>query len=189
MADIRGLILLSRLDYVERHIDGAAFKSAAEALPEAARQVLLDQVFMVNDYPFEWLRALDGVLTTASELDETALFEAVGRQFAAMLLDRYFFNYIETRQPGRYLAQLQRHYPRLWGFGRMEFHSHSRGEGTIDLVYPEPVHAAHTIFMATFLKEGMVICGASDIVLEPSDSSGEHRHYVVRWTDAGDGLH
>ncbi len=59
MSDIRGLMIHSRLDYVENLPDRKHYQQLLQHLGKGMRQSIGEQVFMTNSYPFSLLKELD----------------------------------------------------------------------------------------------------------------------------------
>ena len=52
MSDIRGLIIQSRLEYIENIAESNTYGQVMQKLSEPARQAIGEQVFLTNLYPF-----------------------------------------------------------------------------------------------------------------------------------------
>lgn len=184
MSSIRGLIFHSRLDYIDKYIDAATFKKNGEKLSPQARQVLFDQVFLVNKYPFEMLKELDKILPEIAAEAPEPLFRKIGRDFAKTILDRYFFNYVEAQKPHKFLQQFQRLYPNLWDFGRYELISGETQKVQVRLTYEEEVHPEYHWFMEEFFKAGVEICSGKHVTVNRvSNNTGseESQVYQISW--------
>ncbi|MCB0285885.1 MAG: TIGR02265 family protein [Calditrichaeota bacterium] len=184
MSTIRGLVFHSRFHYVKQHLDYTTRRNINEHLSEQVRNVVSEQVFPVNFYRFEMLQELDNAIVTVTTAAEQPLFQSIGREFAHAIVDRYFFNYTEAQKPQRFLAQFQRLYARLWGFGQIDIRPESTRKSTIILEYPVSVHPAYHIFMTSFLTNAIALCGGKSVQLNPVESEDdpqECRKYVTTW--------
>lgn len=184
MSSIRGVVFHSRFDYIHKHIDATAFKKAGESISSQARQVIFDQVFMVNFYPFSILKEFDQLLSKISKLSKKELFHEVGREFASTILDRYFFNYVEAQKPHRFLVQFQKLYGNLWGFGEYEVQAEEDQKVQITLVYEEEVHQEYSWFMEAFFKTAVEICNGKEVALQPSPENSfndDKQVYSISW--------
>lgn len=184
MNSIRGVVFHSRFDYIHQHLDAAAFKKAGNKLSPQAKQVIFDQIFMVNKYPFAILKEMDQILPEVSPLSREDLFREIGREFAHTILDRYFFNYTEAQKPHKFLAQLQKLYGNLWDFGQFEVRAEENQKAQITLSYEEEVYPEYNWFMEEFFKTAVEICHGKSVTLKRiSDTSFEEdsQVYSISW--------
>lgn len=184
MSSIRGVVFHSRFDYIHKHLDPTAFKKAGESISPQARQVIFDQIFMVNYYPFSILKEFDQMLPQISDLPKEELFREIGREFADTILDRYFFNYIEAQKPHKFLGQFQKLYGHLWGFGEYEARAEEDQKAQITLVYEEEVHPEYTWFMEEFFKTAIEICNGKEVTLQPvseNSANEDSQVYSISW--------
>jgi uncharacterized protein (TIGR02265 family) len=184
MSSIRGVVFHSRFDYIHKHLDTAVFKRAGDKLSPQAKQVIFDQIFMVNKYPFAVLKEMDRILPEVSPLPGEDLFREIGQEFAYTILDRYFFNYIEAHKPHKFLAQLQKLYGNLWDFGQYEVRAEENQKAQITLSYEEEVYPEYTWFMEEFFKTGVEICNGKNVTLKrisDNSSNEEGQVYSISW--------
>lgn len=184
MSSIRGVVFHSRLDYIHKHSDPTALKKAGENISPQARQVIFDQIFMVNYYPFSILKEFDQLLPKISKLSKEKLFREIGRDFAHTILDRYFFNYVEAQKPHKFLVQFQKLYRNLWGFGEYQVRAEEEQKAQIMLVYEEEVHQEYSWFMEEFFKTAVEICNGKEVTLQPiseNSANEDSQVYSISW--------
>ncbi|GEM_PF-2330066 len=184
MNGIRGLVFHSRFDYIKKHFEPATLKALADQLSSQTRHFIFDQVFPVNNYPFQYLEELDTQLANISSQPDAQLFSEIGQEFARIILDRYFFNYVEAREPARFLAQFEKLYPELWGLGEIRVELENDHRAQITFEYEEPVHPPYQIFIEAFLKTAIEICGGKGVkinpISQPAPNNG-HYAYILEW--------
>lgn len=184
MNGIRGVVFHSRLDYIQKHLDTSAFKKAGENLSPQARQIIFDQIFMVNTYPFSVLKELDQALPRVSGFPGEKLFREMGREFANSILDRYFFNYVEAQKPQKFLAQFQKLYDNLWALGRYEVMAEENQKAQVTLTCEEEIHPEYTWFMEEFLKTAVEICNGKNVAIKrlaSADSAEDSQVFSISW--------
>ena len=170
MAKIRGLILHSRINYLEKHLDAAQRKAFFEGVDEKTRVLLSDLVFPVNLYRFDYVSEIDRVLSEQAGLTPSALGEKMGGDFAVLMLDRYFFNYINDQNPGGFLEQSQRLYPDLWHFGSLSISALEKSGCILSISHPQEVHELYLRFLQHYFSKGIEICGTKNVSLNSLDS-------------------
>ncbi len=184
MSEIRGLIFHSRLDYLQKHWNGSSLKKLGESLSLSTRQLISDQIFWVNTYPFEALKEFDLALGRAAGQPEAELYSDIGREFAVALVERYFYNYVEAGAPSKFLLQFQRLYSYLWGFGELEVHLEEQHKAELSFTFDEEIPDSFRFFLEAFLARALEICGAKEVSLnrEPDFNTGEdHLVYHLSW--------
>lgn len=184
MGHIRGLVFHSRLDYIKHHFDQNARKAIRNHLSPRAEHLFSEQVFPVNLYPISYLKELDTALAAVSQEPSDALFKQIGHKFAAVITDRYFFNYIQQHQTQKFLKQFQILYDRLWGFGGYEVHGEGDNRAHLFFNYPVTIYSYYEIFMQAFLKAALEICGAKKVQIKEEKCDGESedcRTYFIKW--------
>ncbi|UCF62829.1 MAG: TIGR02265 family protein [bacterium] len=184
MSDIRGLIIQSRLDYVENHRDTQIYQQLLHKLDEPVRNAIGEQVFITNLYSFHVLKDLDSALGEVTQMPLENLFREIGERSAPLLLDRYFYNYIQNQDPHGFLAQIGRLYDQLCHFGRYSYVKTGKQEADITFDYDEDIHKSYCWFIQTLLKKGVEVCGGKSVSLKEKlclAEDGEACRYHLTW--------
>lgn len=184
MSDIRGLIIQSRLDYIENQENGAKYQQVFQKLSEPVRHAIGEQVFLTNLYSFHILKEIDSVLGEATKMSLESLFIEIGEQSAPLLLDRYFYNYIQNQNPHGFLAQIGRLYSHLCHFGNYSYSKTGESKADISFDYDEDIHKPHCWFIQKILVKGIEICGGKSVVLKENQcvaEDGESCRYQISW--------
>jgi uncharacterized protein (TIGR02265 family) len=183
MSDIRGLIIQSRMDYIENHFDNS-YAQVLKKLSEPVRHAIGEQVFLTNLYPFHLLRDLDAAIGESLPESLESIFSEIGQRYADLILDRYFYNYLEERNPHKFLEQLEKLYPYLWNFGQYSYKKSDNTEARIQFDYNEDVHKPYCWFVQYFLKRGIEICGGNSVEVQELKCEAEGEEsciYQIRW--------
>ncbi|GAB4372857.1 MAG: hypothetical protein Kow0042_16440 [Calditrichia bacterium] len=184
MSDIRGLVIQSRLDYLENFYDNTVMQNIMKSLPDPVRQAVGEQVFPSNLYPFHYLRDLDTTIGEAIEKPLETIFTEIGESYAYQILDRYFYNYIESRDPQKFLAQLSKLYPYLWNFGEYTCQKSNARSATLRFQYDDDIYKPYCWFIQAFLKKGIELCGGNSVEIDEKgceSSENEACIYQVKW--------
>ncbi|RMF61505.1 MAG: TIGR02265 family protein [Calditrichaeota bacterium] len=183
MNGIRGLVFHSRFEYIKKQFDSEQLKQLSQLLSPQAHQFIFDQVFPVNQYPFELLKELDSYIVQLAPESEEEVFNRIGSDFADMIMDRYFVNYVEAKEPQRFLAQFQVLYPQLWNLGTLSYHPLSETSAELSFVIEDEIHPPFQRFLERFLTRAVELCGAREIQLQlqsKSNSTGRFT-YRIQW--------
>ena len=184
MSDIRGLIIQSRLDYIENQENGVKYQQIFQKLSEPVRQAIGEQVFLTNLYSFHLLKELDSVLGEATKMPLESLFIEIGEQSAPLMLDRYFYNYIQNKNPQGFLAQIARLYSHICDFGKYTYSKTGETKADITFDYDEDIHKPYCWFIQTILVKGVELCGGKSVVLKENQceaEDGESCQYHLSW--------
>ena len=184
MSDIRGLVIQSRLNYLEKLDDQAKYQQVLQKLSEPVRNAFGEQVFMTNLYSFTMLKNLDMAIGESLNIPLETIFTEIGKSYASLILDRYFYNYIQEKSPQRFLAQIERLYPALWSFGQYTYRKNKKNSATLKFDYDEDLHKPYCWFIQAFIKKGIEICGGKDAKIvekECVSENGESCLYNVKW--------
>ncbi len=184
MSDIKGLVIQSRLDYLEKYKGRQVYQQVMQKLPDPVRQAIGEQVFPTNMYSYYLLRDLDNAIGESIDESLEAIFRDIGEKYAALVLDRYFYNYVEARDVQEYLAHLQRLYGQLWDFGTYTCRKTGDTANEVRFEYDEDIHKSYCWFMQGFLKRGVEICGGTSVMLEDVEceaENGEACIYRLQW--------
>lgn len=185
MSDIRGLLIQSRLDYLEKTEGHPTVQKVLNKLDASVRQAIGEQVFISNMYPFHLLMNLDHAIGESLNKPLNEIFAEIGTQYADLILDRYFFNYIELQDSQKFLAQIKNLYNYLWNFGKYSHQKIEPGRALVQFDYDEDIHKPYCWSMQAFLKRGIEICGGREVQLTESECEAEDGDacvYHLSWT-------
>lgn len=184
MSEIRGLMINSRIDYLESLPDSTVYQKVMQRLPESVRQNIGEQIFLTNLYPFQVLKELDAAMAEVLDSSIESLFRSMGKRSATRAVDQYFFNYMQSRNPHGFLSQITRLYPYLCNFGEYFYQKSDQTSARIRLSYNEDIHKPYCWFVQSFLQNGIEICGGKKVVLQEVEceaDAGESCRYEVQW--------
>jgi uncharacterized protein (TIGR02265 family) len=184
MSDIRGLIIQSRLDFLENHTDETISQQVFQKLKEPLKQTIGEQVFLTNLYPFHLLKDLDAAIAESFDMPLKELFREIGAKTAPVMMDRYFFTYMQQNNPQGFLAQIERVYPYIWNFGKYKYSKISATEANTKFDYDEDIPKSYCWFIQSFLTNGVNLCGVKSVDIEEVEceaEDGEACRYKISW--------
>ncbi len=188
MKTIKGLIVQLRLDYLEEHLDPEGYKRFLGALSPHTQEVLKTPVPPSNSYSFSIIQEIDEKLPQFIDLPLEALFRDIGRHAAPKIVDRYFYNYVETREAKKFLEQFQRLYPILWGFGTVTAKAVDSHPVVFDIqfFYDQDIHKPYCWFMQSFLESALSLFEKDHIQLTEKEcdaENGDKCWYRIQWNE------
>lgn len=185
MSDIRGLVIQSRLSYLEKLSDNSKYQQVLQKLSKPVRNTIGEQVFLTNLYSFNLLKDLDIAIGETLKAPLESIFREIGAEYALLILDRYFYNYIHTKDSQKFLAQIGNLYPFLWNFGSYSYQKTDNNRATLKFEYDEDLHKPYCWFMQSFLQKGVEICGGKDVQLKEQEcvsEDGASCIYLLSWS-------
>lgn len=173
MSEIRGLIIQSRMDYLESIAKNHFYKQVFKKLPEPTQHVIGEQIFLTNMYPFHFLKEIDTIIAKTVNKSQKEIFKEMGELFSQKFLDRYFFNYLESQTPQKFLAQLANLYAYLWNLGKYNYQKISDRGALVNFRGEEKVYKDYCLFLGAFLKKGIELCGGKNVQIIEKDCGNE----------------
>jgi len=186
MSEIRGLMIHSRLDYVENLPDRKQYQQLLQHLGDGMRQSIGEQVFLTNSYPFSLLRELDKAIGEILNSPLEPIFRDIGKRSASLVLYQYFFNYVQSQNPHGFLAQIEKLYPYMCNFGQYFYQKTDQKSARIKFIYDEDIHKAYCWFIQAFLQTGIEICSGGKVLLKEMQceaDDGESCMYEISWSE------
>jgi uncharacterized protein (TIGR02265 family) len=184
MGDIRGLMIHSRLDYVENLPEKKQYQRVLQHLSEGVRQNIGEQVFLTNLYPFHILKEVDLAIGEILNEPLESIFRDIGKRSASLIMEQYFFNYVQAQNPQGFLSQIEKLYPSLCNLGQYFYQKSDQQSARLKFVYDEDIHKPFCWFIQTFLQTGIEICGGKNVILKEIQceaDNGESCMYEISW--------
>jgi hypothetical protein len=166
MAHIKGLVLLSRFEYLESKQGTKIFKEFLKKISTADENFVRQPVDGANYYPASTLTRIDQILLEDyfnSDLEE---FRKMGEWNADALMDKYFNLYSEEHKPIEFLEQFARLRGHMIGAGEMHIVSIGKNSLEIKVDYGQSIPRSVCLSEQGFIIGGLRLCGAKDIKLE-----------------------
>ncbi len=187
MKNIKGLIIQFRLEFIEERLGADAFKNFIHSLSLPTQEILRSPVLPSSSYSFSILKEIDERLPQVIDKPLEPLFREIGAYSAPKIVDRYFYNYVSSREPRKFLFQYQRLYPILWGFGKVTVEESAQQDHQFDVSfsYEQDIHKPYCWFMQSFLEHAVRFVGAPSVTLierECDAENGERCWYQIQWS-------
>ena len=163
MVHIKGLVLLSRFEYLEAKQGTKLFKEFLKKISTGDENFARQPVDGANYYPASTLARIDQILLIDyfnNDLDE---FRKLGEWNADTLMDKYFNLYSEQYKPVEFLEQFGRLRTYLIGAGEMHIVSSGKNSLMIAIDYGLNIPRSVCLSEQGFISEGLRLCGAKNI--------------------------
>jgi uncharacterized protein (TIGR02265 family) len=186
MSDIKGLMIHSRLDYVENLPDRQQYQRLLQHLGDSVRQSIGEQVFLTNSYPFSLLKELDTAIGEILNSTPESIFRDIGKRSANLVLYQYFFNYVQSQNPHGFLAQIEKLYPYMCNLGQYFYQKTDQKSARLKFIYDADIHKPYCWFIQEFMQTGIEICCGGKVTLKEIQceaDDGESCMYEVSWSE------
>lgn len=181
MSGIKGLVILTRYDYIETTFGKDALKTFFKNIDLEDKSQIQQPVIISNDYPEIILKAVDTTLLRDYLHDDIQTFHEIGRWNARHMLPRYFQLYIDQKRPASFLAQFSRTRDILIGLGDMTVVEMDATTHLIRISYGQPYIESVRLSEMGFIEEGCKICGAKNVRIEQENLTDTTVEYQINW--------
>lgn len=162
MATVKGLVLLSRLDYVDCNFGEDKYKSFLIKISTQDENFERRPVDSSANYPDNTILRIDEILLNEYFNNDVNEFIKLGNWNARKLMPKFFNLYIDEQMPGEFLQQYNRLRPHLIGSGSMQIHLIKQNSFNIIIDYEQPIPKSVCLSERGFISEGIEMCGGKN---------------------------
>ncbi len=159
MATVKGLVLLSRLDYLDTNFGGDKYKSFLINISTADENFERRPVDGSSNYPESTLLRIDEILLNDYFKNEVNEFVKLGKWNAHRLMPKFFNLYMDEQKPGEFLLQYNRLRTHLIGSGSMKVHLVKPKSYNIIIDYEQTIPKSVCLSELGFISQGIEMCG------------------------------
>lgn len=184
---IKGVVLLSRRQFVRENFGEAGWESVLEALPAEVRDEL-EPIFATKWYAFEIGERLDQAIVDVLGGGETSVFEELGAKSAQRSLEREHRTFLTPGDPQAFMRKANLIYRFYYDTGRREYEQSGPNSGVMTTYEAETFSAADCLTVIGWYKEALRRCGAEDVEVVEEEcraKGGSCCRYRFRWEMAG----
>ncbi len=160
MSQIKGLALLSRLEYLENVKGPAVHKELLKKISSEEQNFVRQPIDGANYYPENILVEIDRILLDEYFSGDVSEFRKLGVWSAEFLMSRFFQLYIDEQQPLQFLEQYARLRGAIIGSGEMSVEVVADGRLLITIDYGQTVPESVCMSELGFIEGSMRLCGA-----------------------------
>jgi hypothetical protein len=181
MSGIKGLVILTRFDYIEKTYGKDRLKDIFDKIEIDDTHPLNQPIGISKDYPEILLKTIDDLMLSEFLKNNTDAFLEIGHWNAQHLLPRYFQNYIDEKNPEGFLLQMVRLRDVLIGLGDMHIVDVSKNSFMVRINYGQPFLESVRLSEWGFLQEGCRMCDASNVKSEELNKNEISVEYQISW--------
>ncbi len=181
MSGIRGLVILTRYDYIEATYGKESLKQFFKNIDLKDKSLIQQPVIISNEYPEMILKAVDTTLLRDHLNNDVQKFYEIGRWNARHMLPRYFQLYIDQKRPAAFLTQFARMRDVLIGLGEMTMVELNNTTHLIRINYGQPYIESVRLTEMGFIEEACTLCGAKNVHIEQQGLTDISVEYQINW--------
>ena len=181
MSGIKGLVILTRFDYIESAFGRNKLKEITGKVISGNESPLNQPIGISKDYPEILLGTLDNLITSELLNNEESGFLDIGYWNARHLMPRYFQIYIDDKNPDDFLKQMARLRDILIGLGEMTIADMGKKSYVIHINYGQAFMESVRLSELGFLVEGCRLCGAKSVKWDEIGKTDISVEYQISW--------
>jgi hypothetical protein len=178
MSSIKGLVLMSRLEYLEEKYGIKIYKGFLKKISTDEVNFSRQPVDGAHTYSDSLLVRIDQILLEDyfdNDLDE---FKQLGKWSANNFIYRYFGLYVDKSDPQGFLAQYARLRDRLIGSGEMALQVPAKKNILVSIDYGQPIPKSVCLSEQGFIAGGMNLCGAAKIEISEKTCASDSDNFT-----------
>jgi len=181
---IKGLIILSRKEFVKEHFGEESWGKILEELPLKYRQMITETFLTTQWYPFEIGDHIDKAIVNVLGKGDTLVFEQLGAKSAQKSLTKEHRSFISAGDPQAFMKKAGTIYKFYYDTGRREYRATGPDSGVITTYDAETYSLPDCLTVIGWYKEALKMCGAKKVLMEEEEcraSGGSCCRYKVEW--------
>ncbi|NOX90371.1 MAG: hypothetical protein GXO77_15280 [Calditrichaeota bacterium] len=181
MSGIKGIVLLTRLNFVEHHYGKDGLKTFFDKMDVDKESPLFQPIMISKDYSEDILSNMDKVLLNEFFEGNLKRFYELGVWNTKHLMPTYFQIYIDEKNPGGFIEQMARLRPYLIGLGEMSVSAIESNEYFVLINYGQEFPESARLSELGFLEEGLRLCGAKEVKSKIEEKDETSVEYKIKW--------
>ena len=182
MSSIRGLVLMTRLEYLEATYGVEKYRAFLKRISTDEVNFSRQPVDGASTYPDTTLARIDQVLLEDFFNGDVSPFKDIGIWSAGNFMFRFFNMYVENSQPMEFLSQYARLRKHLIGSGEMKVNILGNNQAEVSIDYGQTIPKSVCLSEQGFLEGGMVQCGADEIQIKEHSCASTADDYICEIT-------
>jgi hypothetical protein len=172
MNSVKGLVLISRFEYIEINIGKPDLKQFLREISTSTENYTKQPIVGSNNYPENTIAKIDQLLLTKYFKDNVELFRELGEWNANNFMHRFFNLYLDERLPVDFIYQYARLRTYLIGSGEMQVSGIDKNKIKIVVDYGQTIPRSVCLSEQGFLLQGIKLCGADSIEFSEEKCAG-----------------
>ena len=172
MNTVKGLVLISRFEYIENNIGQPELKLLLKEITTPTENYTKQPIVGSNNYPENTIAKIDQHILSKYFKDNVDSFRELGQWNANNFMHRFFNLYLDERLPTDFVYQYARLRNYLIGSGEMKVTGNDKNILEIEVDYGQPIPRSVCLSEQGFLIQGIKLCGAQSIKFNEETCAG-----------------
>ena len=181
MSSVRGLALMSRLEYFENKYGVINYKEFLKKISTEELNFSRQPVDGAHIYPDSLIVRIDQILMEEYFNNDMNEFLKMGKWSAENFIYRYFSLYVDTSEPFEFLDQYARLRDYLIGSGVMTVQVIDKNKINVDIDYGQTISKSICMSEQGFLEGGLEQCGAEHTKIVETTCASESDNFTCRF--------
>jgi len=181
MYSVRGLALMSRLEYFENKYGIVKYKEFLKKISTDEINFSRQPVDGAHIYSDRVLAEIDKILLEEYLNNDLNEFLKLGKWSADNFIYRYFSLYVENSEPHEFLEQYARLRDYLIGSGKMSIQVNGNNRLTVSIDYGQAIPKSICLSEQGFIEGGIEQCGAKNIEIKETVCASESEEYICQF--------
>ena len=181
MFSVRGLALISRLEYFESKYGIVKYKEFLKKISTEEINFSRQPVDRANIYSESILAKIDQILLEEYLNNDLEEFVRLGKWNADNFVYRYFSLYVENSEPHEFLVQYARLRDYLIGSGEMQTQIIDNNHLTVVIDYGQAIPKSVCLSEKGFIEGGLEQCGAINIKITETSCASEADNFKCQF--------
>jgi uncharacterized protein (TIGR02265 family) len=180
---IKGVVLLSRRQFVKDHFGEDAWEKVLQALP-AEDRAELEAIFAAKWYPFEIGKRVDQAIVDVLGAGQESVFEDLGVKSAQRNLEKEHWIFLAPGNPQAFMKKAGLIYRFYYDTGYREYEETGPNSGVMTTHEAESFSAPDCLTVIGWYKEALRRCGAKNVEVVEEECrarGGDCCRYVFSW--------
>ena len=182
MPSVRGLVLISRLEYLEMRFGTDIHREFLKKISTESINFLRQPLEGAMSYPDTMLATIDQILLEDFFNNDRQEFKTLGKWSADNFMSRFFSQYVDEAQPIEFLAQYGRLRFYLIGSGEMTLQIRNPAELYISIDYGQKIPKSVCLSEQGFIEGGVEQCGARGVMIREDVCASTSEDFTCHFT-------
>ena len=139
MSTVKGLVLISRFEYIEINIGKSQLKALLKEISTQTENYTKQPIVGSNNYPENTITKIDQLILNSYFNNNVELFRSLGEWNADNFMHRFFNLYLDEQLPVEFVFQYARLRSYLIGSGEMRVLGDEKNNLDIIIDYGQPI--------------------------------------------------
>jgi hypothetical protein len=181
MGTIKGLVLLSRVEFLDNNFGQEKYKSFLKQISTPDENFERRPIDGSKNYPELTLLKIDEILLKDYFKNDINMFFQLGEWYAERQMPKFFNLYIDEQDSGEFLFQYNRLRPFLIGSGNIQVNLIKKNSFEIIIDYEQTIPRSICMSEQGFISKGIEICGGRNLEIIEKECASSPPDFICKY--------